>query len=76
MPFRCAVNGLNHIIVASRVLNHFSYLVEDGWSCEVANSAFGRIGDVTFSLAVSPILPISLPVTLSSLGDIGFGAWQ
>lgn len=63
-----------HITAASRILNHCSFSVKDGWSREAANSVCGRMGDATFSLAVSPVLPFSLQVTFGSLGDAW--AWR
>lgn len=73
MLFGYAVNGWNHVTAASHVLSHCSYLVEDNWSCEATNSALGRLGDVMFSLVVSPDLPFSWLFTFSPLSDTG--AW-
>ena len=74
LHFQRAVNGRNHVIVALHLLNHCTCLLEDDQGHEVTNSGFGGMGDVMFSLAVSPILPFSLPNTFCLLGDAW--AWR
>lgn len=76
LPFQYTSNGWNHVTVASHILNYCSCLVEDGRSHEIANSAFGWTGNVTFSLMVSPSCPFCYRSPLVCSMTHGLGMWQ
>jgi hypothetical protein len=68
------MGGYAQVVMTLHLLTHCSYLVENCWGREAMNSSFGWLGDVTFSLAVSPNRLFLLLVTPSLLSDTR--AWR